>query len=118
MTAAMLFADLRARGIHLELAGDQLRCRADVGILTSDLAAIIKTHKSALIAHLREEEVAVAWRLHAMREQIPERGPIPFLVAVPNVAPAPDTCLSCGDPIELGGYVQRCRLCAAAAVRA
>ncbi len=117
MTAAELLVDLLARGVRLEVTGDQLRCQADAGVLTPDLAAAIKANKLALLALLREEE-ALAWRIDAMREQIPAVGPVPFLVAVPNVASAPDTCLSCGDPIDLVGYVQRCRLCAAAAVRA
>ncbi len=117
MTAAVLFADLRVRGIHLELAGDQLRCRADVGILTSDLAATIKPHKPALIALLQEEDAAISWRVEAMRKQIPAAGAVPFLVARPGVSPAAGACLSCGDPIKLVGYVPRCRLCAVAAGR-
>ncbi|MDP9471142.1 MAG: hypothetical protein M3Q71_10825 [Chloroflexota bacterium] len=117
MTAAELLADLRDREILLELAGDQLRCRAAAGVLTPDLAATIKAHKLALIALLREEEAAIGWRVEAMREQVPAGGPIPFLVAVPNVAPAAGVCLSCGETFELVGYVQRCRLCAVAAGR-
>ncbi len=118
MIAATFLADLQNRGVRLYLAGDELRYKAKPGVMTPDLAAAIKPHKPALVALLREEESAIGWRVEAMREQIPQRGPIPFLVAVPNVAPAPDTCLSCGDPIELVGYVQRCRLCVAAADRA
>ncbi len=118
MIAAALFADLRARGIHLELAGDQLRCRADVGILTSDLAATIKTHKPALIAHLREEEAAISWRAAAMWEQIPERGAVPFLVAVSGIPPSPNSCVSCGEPFTPTGYSPRCHRCTVAAQRA
>ncbi len=118
MTTAALFADLRARGIHLELAGDQLRCRADAGVLTSGLAATIKTHKPALIALLREKEAAISWRVEAMREQMLAGGPVPFLVAVPNLAPAAGVCLSCGEAFTLVGYVPRCRLCTVAAGRA
>lgn len=119
MTTAALFTDLCARGVHLELAGEQLRCRADAGVLTLALAATIKAHKSALLAHLREEEAAITWRVEAMQQQIPTAaGPVPFLMAVSNVVPAAGVCLSCGDPLKMLGYVQRCRLCAVAAARA
>ncbi len=118
MTAAEVLANLCAQGVSLELAGDQLRCRADAGVLTPDLAAAIKPHKPALIALLREEEAAINWRAAAMREQVPATGPVPFLVAVPNVAPAAGVCLSCGEFFELLGYVRRCRLCTLAATRA
>ncbi len=60
---------------------------------------------------------AIKWRVEAMRAQIPAAGGIPFLVAVPDIPGAAGVCLSCGDPIELVGYVQRCRLCTCAATR-
>ncbi len=120
MTAAALFADLRVRGIHLELVGEQLRCRADAGVLTPALAVTIKTHKPALIALLREEEAAIAWRVAAMQTQIPPMGTgaVPFLVAKPDLPPAGGICVSCGEPFELMGYVPRCRLYTVAATRA
>lgn len=118
MTPAALLADLQARGIRLYLAGDELRYKAKAGTMTPDLAATIKPHKPTLIALLQEEEAAISWRAAAMREQIPERSPVPFLVAVRDMTPAPDRCLSCGDPFELVGSVQRCRLCTVAAQRA
>ncbi len=118
MTPAILLADLQTRGVRLYLAGDELRYKAKPGVLTPDLAAAVKPHKSALITLLRQEEAAIAWRVEAMQQQIPTGGPVPFLGAVPNVAPVAGVCLSCGDPIELVGYVQRCRLCVAAADRA
>ncbi len=117
MTAAALLADLQARGVRLYLAGDELRYRAKAGAMTPDLAAAVQPLKPALIAFLREEE-AIAWRAEVMREQIPTTGPVPFLVAVLDVAPVAGVCHSCGDPFELVGYVQRCRLCAVAAGRA
>ncbi|MDP9357132.1 MAG: hypothetical protein M3R02_17970 [Chloroflexota bacterium] len=82
------------------------------------VAAVVKPHKPALIAHLQEEEAAISWRVEAMREQILAGGPVPFLVAVPNRAPAAGVCLSCGETFELVGYVPRCRLCTVAATRA
>ncbi len=119
MSAPTLLADLRTRGVHLDVEGDQLRARFKGRTLDPDLAETIKADKPALIAYLREEEAAIAWRTEAMREQIPTAGgSVPFLVAVPNVVPAAGVCLSCGDPLKMLGYVQRCRLCAVAAARA
>lgn len=118
MTPAALLADLQDRGVRLYLAGDELRYKAKAGTMTPDLAAAVQPLKPALIAHLREEEAAVSWRAEAMREQIPAAGPVPFLAARPGIKANPDYCLSCADPIELVGYVSRCRLCVAAAGRA
>ncbi len=81
------------------------------------LAATIKAHKPALIALLREEAAAITWRVEAMRGQILAGAPVPFLVALPGIEDAPDRCLSCGEPMELLGYVPRCCLCAVAAAR-
>ncbi len=119
MSAPTLLADLRTRGVHLDVDGGQIRARFKGRTLDPDLAAAIKANKPALLAHLREEEAAVGWRTAAMRKQIPPGGgSIPFLVAVPGIEPAPGICVSCGDPFELLGYVQRCRLCTVAATRA
>ncbi len=117
MTPVALLADLQARGVRLYLAGDELRYKAKAGTMTPDLAAAVQPHKPALIAFLQDEEAAIIWRAEAMREQVPTTGPILFLVARPGITPAPDCCLSCGDVLELVGYVQRCRLCVVAAGR-
>ncbi len=118
MSAPTLLADLRTRGIHVDVDGDQLRARFRGRTLDPDLAAVIRANKPALIAYLREEEAAITWRAEAMQQQIPERGPVPFLVAVSGVEPGPNRCLSCGNSFELVGYVPRCRLCTVAATRA
>ncbi len=117
MTAAALLADLQARGVRLYLAGDELRYQAKPGIMTPELAAAVQPIKPALIALLREEEAGIAWRVEAMRGQILAGAPVPFLVALLGIEDAPDRCLSCGEPMELLGYVPRCRLCAVAVAR-
>jgi hypothetical protein len=49
----------------------------------------------------------VAWRVEAMRGQVPRTGTIPILLARPEAKTAPrGTCLSCGDPL---GEQQRIR---------
>ncbi|MDP9471011.1 MAG: hypothetical protein M3Q71_10145 [Chloroflexota bacterium] len=118
MTAASVLADLRARDVRLHVEGDQIRARFKGRTLDPDLAAVIKANKPALIAHLREEEAAVAWRIEAMRPQIPERGPVPFLVAVSGIPPSPDVCVSCGEVFTPTGSNPRCPRCTVAAQRA
>jgi hypothetical protein len=55
----------------------------------------------------------LAWRLEAMRRQVPQEGVIPDLIA--REAPTqPGTCFSCGDPLK-GNQQYRCRPCAVAA---
>ena len=49
MTVASLLADLRARGVHLEPAGLQLRYRAPRGALTSDLMEAIRANREGLL---------------------------------------------------------------------
>ncbi len=82
------------------------------------VAAVVKLHKPALVALLREEEAVISWRVEAMRPQIPERGPIPFLVAVSGIPPSPNTCPSCGEAFTPTGSSPRCRRCTVAAQRA
>lgn len=55
MSPAALLADLRSRGIVLIPAGDALRCRAPRGVVTPDLAQLIREHKPALLALLLED---------------------------------------------------------------
>jgi hypothetical protein len=57
------------------------------------------------------------WRVEAMRRQVPPRPQrVPFLVARPDVRPAPSVCLSCGEQFTVEEWVQsspsvRCGLC-------
>ncbi len=118
MSAAAILADLRSRDVRLHVDGDQLRARFKGRTLDPDLAAVIKANKPALIAHLQEEETAISWRLQAMRPQIPERGPIPFLVATSGVPPSPSACPSCGEAFTPTGSSPRCRRCTVAVQRA
>jgi len=55
----------------------------------------------------------VAWRVEAMLPQIPDSGPIPFLVARQTEERRSNCCHSCGDSIEgYSGY--RCGPCSRA----
>ncbi len=118
MSASAILADLRARDVRLSVDGDQLRARFKGRTLDPDLAEAIKTHKPALIALLQEEEAAITWRVEAMQQQIPERGPIAFLVAVSGIPPSPNICPSCGEAFTPIGYTPRCHRCTVAVQRA
>jgi hypothetical protein len=73
---------------------------------------------AALAAPSASESPApeIAWRLDAMRGQVPSSGLIPFLVAR-NIQHAQGTCQSCGDPIGVD-QLYRCRPCVEAAILA
>ncbi len=62
---------------------------------------------------LEPDDPEVAWRLEAMRKQVPPSGAIPDLIS--REAPIqPGTCFSCGDLLR-GSQRYRCRPCAVAA---
>ncbi len=83
--------------------------------LTPDLMEEIAAHKAELLALLAARQpplpAPVAWRVTAMRPQLPPfPRPAPLLLARDRPY-APGQCLSCGDPIP----APRCAPCQAAA---
>jgi hypothetical protein len=48
-----LLAELRSKGVELTADGDTLRCRAPRGLVTPDLAAVIRERKPELLRLLR-----------------------------------------------------------------
>ncbi|MGE5618092.1 MAG: hypothetical protein ACM3US_02410 [Sphingomonadaceae bacterium] len=137
-TVIELVADLSRRGLILEVAGNKLKIRGPRPLLTPNVLEVLREHKPEIVRLLSQKEgtdgrnaavdaavsgpgaqpVAqppqpldpeVAWRVEIMRPQVPRTGPIPFLVAR-DVAPQPDCCLSCGDPLPEGRHY-RCAPC-------
>ena len=96
-----LLAELTRRGVEVAVDGDRLRFRPQDAV-TPDLRAALIEHKTDLIRLLgRDDEVA--WRIEAMRPQVPRTGTIPLLLARPEAKTAPrGTCVSCGDPLASG----------------
>jgi predicted RNA binding protein YcfA (HicA-like mRNA interferase family) len=78
-----------------------------------------RTRKGGLCWRSMARDAEVAWRVEAMRPQIPPRGPIPFLLARLEVTTpyAPGHCGSCGDPLDAGQRF-RCSPCQQAAWQA
>ena len=98
MQPAELLAELSRRGVAIAVAGDRLRFRPQDAV-TPDLRTALIEHKADLIRLLgRDDEVA--WRIEAMRPQVPRRGTIPSLLARPEAKHAPrGMCVTCGDPL-------------------
>jgi hypothetical protein len=100
MDAVSLLEEARAAGLEVRTEGDQLVVRGPKRLAT--LALRVLDHKPAILAILEDVGEPIAWRMAAMRPQVPPSGPIPYLVAVAGL-PArdtPGTCLSCGDAIS------------------
>jgi hypothetical protein len=125
MTVPDLLMELYQRGILLTREGENLRYRAKTGRLTSELKEAIAEHKNALLKLLAApledpgSDPDLAWRIAAMRAQIPQTGPIRFLSARPDALVACDAegkCPSCGDPLPaIRTQRFRCTACTRAA---
>ena len=63
------------------------------------------------------DDPEINWRIEVMLSQIPDKGPLPFLVAREAVEPEAGCCLSCGDSLNgRAGYI--CGPCSQAKHRA
>jgi hypothetical protein len=78
------------------------------------IARMVLADKPQVMRALADEQ-EIAWRIDAMRPQVPAKGAIPLLLARPGVRFALGSCCSCGDPLGLDDRY-RCRPCVMAAV--
>ena len=108
---AALLAEARALGLEVRADGGRLVVRGPRS--RAALAQRVLARKQDVLERLATEVADVAWRAEAMRAQVPERGPLPFLAAR-DVVPTPGLCRSCGDPMS-EDRVARCAPCAQAA---
>lgn len=109
--AVSLLAEARAAGLEVRLEAERLVVRGPRS--WEALAERLLARKGEVLAALEVEDEALAWRVAAMRPQVPGTGPIPFLIAR-DEAPMPGRCLSCADPLG-PGRAYRCGSCARAA---
>lgn len=117
MNAGELLVELRSRGVLIEPAGDRLKVDAPKGAITKELREALAACKSEVLAILTLDDDEIAWRVKVMLRQIPDTGPIPFLVARETSERRSDCCHSCGDSLNGGsGYV--CGLCSRAKAQA
>lgn len=116
MDPTELLAELNRRGVAIAVAGDRLRFRPQNAV-TPDLRAALVEHKADLIRLLSADDIEVAWRIEAMRPQVPRTGTIPILLARPEAKTAPGgTCVSCGDSLTPDRRI-RCVPCVSAVER-
>ena len=106
-----VLAEARAAGLAVRADDGRLVVRGPRR--AEPIAQRLLARTGEVLALLAAEDAEVAWRVAAMRPQVPPRGPIPVLVAR-DVVPAPGCCPSCGDPRGEGRSL-RCASCARAA---
>lgn len=111
--AVTALARARDVGLQVWVEPDRLVVRGPRSL--EPVARSVLAQSREVSALLEAEEGEFAWRVSAMRPRVPAKGPILLLVAR-DLAPAPGSCLSCGDPLP-GGRAVRCALCIRAARR-
>jgi hypothetical protein len=112
MDGLTLLGEARAAGLEIKVEGDRLVVRGPRS--AAPLAEQLLSMKHEVIALLGSQEDDVAWRIEAMRPQVPRTGAIPCLLARPEAKTSPDgTCVSCGDPLAMDRRI-RCVPCASA----
>jgi hypothetical protein len=107
---ASVLAEARTVGLEIRVNADRLVVRGPQR--HEAIARRLLAQKPAVIALLTEENAEIAWRVAAMRPQVPLRGAIPLLMARLGI-PALNHCISCGDPIPAQRRY-RCAPCARA----
>ncbi len=106
-----ILTEARAAGLDIRIEPGRLVVRGPR--MLEDIAQRLLARKHEVLALLGEEDADVAWRVAAMRPQVPIRGPIPLLVAR-NTRPVVGHCITCGDRFSLAGTF-RCSPCTRAA---
>jgi hypothetical protein len=110
-----LLAELSQRGVEIAVDGDRL-CYRPKEAVTPDLRAALIEHKDGLIRLLSLDD-DVAWRIDAIRPQVPRTGTIPPLLARPEAKTAPrGMCVTCGE-LLIDGRPVRCAPCVSAIER-
>ena len=74
---------------------------------------ILDTQANAEVIPYPTNEAEINWRVEAILPQIPDTGPIPFLVARECVEPEAGCCQSCGESLREGDAF-RCAACSRA----
>lgn len=109
------YISMRAGSAAANTKGDDLTELTKPGLKIERRSSVSFVSDSPLECVGIDEDVA--WRVEAMLPQIPDSGPIPFLVARQTEERRSDCCHSCGDSLGGGpGYV--CGLCSTAKAQA
>jgi hypothetical protein len=105
-----LLRQARQAGLRITASGDQLVVQGPRRL--EPMARLLLAEKPRILRALAEE---VAWRIDAMRPQVPATGAIPLLLARPDAVRGSGRCCSCGDPLGPDERY-RCRPCVAAVI--
>jgi hypothetical protein len=108
-----LLRDARTAGLAVTTDGDRLIIRGPRAL--ESLARSVLAAKPAVLAALATETDEVAWRIAAMRPQVPASGPVPLLLARSGIHFPLVSCCSCGDPLP-APHRYRCDPCTAAVI--
>jgi hypothetical protein len=108
-----LLRQARAAGLSVRADGDRLAVEGPRRL--EPVARALLDAKPGILAALEREAREIAWRIEAMRRQLPERGAIPLLLARNVTGRPPGSCCSCGDPLAPGDRF-RCQPCTAAII--
>jgi hypothetical protein len=109
--ALTVLTEARAAGLEVRAEPGRLVVRGPRSLET--VAQRLLERKAEVSALLAAEDADVAWRVDAMRPQVPQRGAIPMLIAHEKASP-PGCCVSCGEHLHQGASF-RCSPCARAA---
>jgi hypothetical protein len=109
-TTVTILTEARAAGLEVRAERGRLVVRGPRSL--KGVAYRLLARKHEVLALLTAEDIEVAWRVAAMRPQVPQRGAIPVLAAR-DVVSSPGYCISCGEPLPDGMRV-RCAPCARA----
>jgi hypothetical protein len=104
-------AEARAAGLDIRANVNRLIIRGPRR--EAHLAERLLARKAEVLELLAAEDAEVAWRVAAMRPQVPMRGPVPFLIAR-DVPLESSCCSACGCPLGANQRF-RCQPCLQAA---
>jgi hypothetical protein len=109
--AQAIIQEMRRLGMQVQADPDAGKVRFGPSeAMPWELRLRLREHKPAMLALLTREASEIAWRVAAIRSQVPAKGPIPFLVARQTADTGVGRCWSCGDALDAGRTV-RCVLC-------
>ena len=112
MDGVMLLREARRAGLSVTTDGSRVLVRGPRRL--EPVAQRLLAAKPAVLRVLLDED-EIAWRIEAMRRQVPADGPVPLLIARTDVPRPIGSCCSCGDALGPGDRY-RCGPCVAAVV--
>jgi hypothetical protein len=108
--ALTALTEARAAGLEVRTEPGRLIVRGARAL--QPLAERLLERTGEVLVLLAAEDADIAWRVTAMRPQVPKRGAVPVLVARRG-ALKPGCCVSCGEALG-EGMKFRCSPCARA----